>query len=903
LLRTLRPPIGGAEDLSQVNAVAVSPDGRFIAAGGWDARFAVTGKHAITVFDAATGGVTARIGGYGHSITNLVFSPDGRWLIVSLNHGDGVRMFDAATWEEVASDTRYGGFADGSYGASFGPDGRLYTASLDGKIRRYGPGPGFVKEVEAASRGGKIPYSIAMDPKGARLAVGYDDMAKIDLYDAATLRFHSAVETGESGSINSIEWRRDAMSFVAGGSFVTLLTFDREGKKTAQHVPSAGSGIFSVRHCGAGFVAAAGDGSFGLLDQNGRPQSWWHGVSGDMRSKIADAFTVAPDGYSLRFGLAEGSALPVLFDLKKGILSESSNPVPGLTPALVTGMEIYDWLNQFVPRYDSKPIELKPHEMVRSLAIRPDRKGFILGTDYYVRAFDTLGRPTWSRAANEAYGVNLAADGQLVIVAFGDGTIRWLRWSDGAELLAMFANKDTKEWVAWTPTGYYSASPGGENLIGWQVNRGWGQSAEFYPASKFHDQFARADIVRRMLDTLDEPEAIRLANAARGGKAENTSIIDSLPPQLSILAPSDGTVVEGSDIRIDYLVRSSAGLPVDSVEALLDGRPMATPRGYERLNGSAKECLSATGGLGRSEGAIQGCRGSLTVSLPAGASTVGLFARSGAKTSEVATLKLTRSVPSSAEMLKPKLYALVVGVSAYRDPSLALTFPAKDARDFAAALQNQKGNLYSEVNVRLLPDDKATSNAIKDGFDWLTKQVTSRDVGVVFLAGHGMLDERERFYFLAADSEIERLRATALPREEIQDALDALAGKALLFLDACHAGAMGAAARRSALDINSVVQDFSRSERGVITFAASTGRQVSLEEKAWNNGAFTKAVVEGLGTLGTKGLADLRGDGRITASLLDAYVTDRVKTLTHGAQSPVMIRPATVPDFTLAVSQ
>jgi len=45
-------------------------------------------------------------------------------------------------------------------------------------------------------------------------------------------------------------------------------------------------------------------------------------------------------------------------------------------------------------------------------------------------------------------------------------------WSDGKELLALFVNRDTKAWVARTPTGYYKASSGGEGLVGWHVNRG-----------------------------------------------------------------------------------------------------------------------------------------------------------------------------------------------------------------------------------------------------------------------------------------------------------------------------------------------------------------------------------------------------------------------------------------------
>ena len=80
-----------------------------------------------------------------------------------------------------------------------------------------------------------------------------------------------------------------------------------------------------------------------------------------------------------------------------------------------------------------------------------------------------------------AWAVNVSGDGRLVVAAYGDGTIRWHRLSDGQELLAFFPDDDTQRWVAWTPQGYYMASPGGEDLIGWQVNRGWDAGARLLP--------------------------------------------------------------------------------------------------------------------------------------------------------------------------------------------------------------------------------------------------------------------------------------------------------------------------------------------------------------------------------------------------------------------------------------
>lgn len=54
------------------------------------------------------------------------------------------------------------------------------------------------------------------------------------------------------------------------------------------------------------------------------------------------------------------------------------------------------------------------------------------------------------------------------------------------------------------------------NLIGWHVNRGKDQAANFYPAGALFTTFNRPDIVKKMLVTLDEAEAIRQANVETG---------------------------------------------------------------------------------------------------------------------------------------------------------------------------------------------------------------------------------------------------------------------------------------------------------------------------------------------------------------------------------------------------
>ena len=232
-----------------------------------------------------------------------------------------------------------------------------------------------------------------------------------------------------------------------------------------------------------------------------------------MRDKGGSAFAVSPDASSVRFGLGYGEEKPVVFDLAAASLTDSPNLPSGFAPARVDGLPGDGLGETYAPKFNGAKLALDSHERSRAVAVRPDASGFALGAEWCVRAYDAKGKERWKRAGpGVAWGVDFSADGEIVVVAYGDGTIRWLRWSDGEELLAFFVEPQSRKWVAWTPSGYYMASAGGEDLIGWHVNRGWNQEADFFPASQFRAQYNRPDIVRLVLKTRDEAEAVRQAN-------------------------------------------------------------------------------------------------------------------------------------------------------------------------------------------------------------------------------------------------------------------------------------------------------------------------------------------------------------------------------------------------------
>ena len=351
---------------------------------------------------------------------------------------------------------------------------------------------------------------------------------------------------------------------------------------------------------------------------------------------------------------------------------------------------------------------------------------------------------------------------------------------------------------------------------------------------------------------------------------------------INIKSHADNASFSGTELTVDYEWRSPSGLAVERVDILLDGRPL--------------KAVALPVGTPRSVGVNTG---KLTVSLPQRNVELALIARAGELASEPARVKLVWGGPAIAprEVPKPKLYALVIGVSNYSSPQLKLGYAAKDARDIDRLLRAQQGGLYSEVHTRLLVDREVTRAEVIKGLQWLETQMTRReDIGVVFFAGHGITDEKQTYWFLPHDSTPEEVRTNAISKDDVLRTLRSLAGKAVWILDTCHAGGAVADARR--VDINVIINEIALSENGIVGFASSQGRETSVERDEWKNGAFTKALIEAV----EEGKANLYGDGVITLALLDSFVVRRVKQLTNEQQRPVMSRPAMIGgDFPIAL--
>jgi WD40 repeat protein len=887
-MSTLRPPIGPDND-GKVNAVAMAPDGAWLAVGGWNRT---GGDHWVYIFQTATGRILTRLGRVS-VIERLAVSRDGRYLAAALRAPDGLRVWrrddaDGTVWQLVLQ-SRKDAQLDVK-GVAFDAGGALYTVAYDGKLRRYPPG--FKSEPRTVlTRGGRQPYTVAVHPDGDLVAVGFADEPVVDIYDAKTLAWRSATPSVGPGrsNLSSVAWSSDGQRLYAGGTyseggrFVVREWSDRGGG-TARNIPGPTDAVLDLVPCANGIAVAGGDPAFGLIGPAGTREFWQGAVGADMRGNLREHFLVSADGSRVRFRLTEKAQPPVLFDLGGESLSDSAGPAPDLLAAKTDGLPIADWENGGAPKLAGRPLGLDRYEKAQSLAVAANGSRFVLGTGYYLRAYGQDGVLLWKRQApGVVWGLNLAHNDNLVVAACGDGTVRWYRMDTGEELLALFVLKDDRRWIAWTQSGYFTASVGGENLIGWQVNRSWTEAPDFYPVSRFRDQYRRPDVVMGVLAELDEAKAVRRANLHLNINKTDAvrDLRRQLPPLVRIVSPADYAPISGSELSLAYVVRSPSRLKVKRVFAEIGGRP---------VEGAEERSV-------RLDAADQ-YSGTLKIALPKGDVAVSVVAETDEvfpRRSQPATVNLLRvGTPAPPTDVQPRLFGLIVGIGKYEDPSLDLgDFPGTDADRIAAQLKLQEGPglAFEKVETRVLKHRTATKERIEYGLQWLLDQVKDRDdVALFYFSGHGMSVTGSSSFILPADHKPNML-VRALNKQTILQYLDLIRGRVVVFIDACYAAdglelAKMPGAQR--LIAPGLVNEFA--ERGIISFASSSGKERSYAEGDYSY--FTKALIEGLKGQGRR----FQTDTQVLTTGLGDWLAHRVNGLSDGKQNPVMLAsPLTKP--------
>jgi WD40 repeat protein len=914
LARTIRGRVAPGPE-GKIYAIALSPDGRWLVAGGYFATFAGNNRSdvaAIRLYDFATGRLVDLLKGHSNVVLSLAFSPDNKRLISSSGDNSTI-IWDV---EDRRLLHRLIGHKDKIYTVAFTPDGqRVVTGSYDTTLRLWRVADG---GLIAELRGHKDKVrAVAVNPiDGSIVSGGYD--GEIRLWD------------GRDGHLLRIFGRQD--------SWVGRLKFSPDGQQllsTCDGSPpcsqepqivwdvASGNRLQQPRHHNNVVIAAdispdgklAATGGFNgdvqicdlqtgatkrVLRGSGAP-NWAAAFSND---GLRIAWGTKRQSASGRENHASEATSPLLFQLELPAGNRSLGPPQSINAApakdfvrartsfgeyalshrkggaygYADGILDLKQGDKVIASIERGPIDGYLHS---AYTFSPDGQSIISGgANGVLTAYDLMGQRLGDFVGHEevVWAVSPSPDGRLLISGSADRTVRL--WNlNTRELIVTLFNGNDGEWVMWTPQGYYTGSPGADKFVGWQINKAYDQLPDYVGADQLRDHLNRPDIVEKAIILASAEQAVR---EAPGTTFKLADLFARPVPRFKILSPGADEVQRGARAVVGIAIEATPD-PVKAIRVQVNGREIGdvTPD-------------DGSGGFGVGERM-------LVVPLARGKNEV--------------RITLTNAIGEKAEVLtlnhegegaldkRGTLYILAIGVDKYPrlgntcgtlgDKSCNLTVSGADARSLVAAVEKRLGPAHDKVVKHLLVNgaggkDDPTAANILDAIDTL-KQAEETDTVVLFVAGHG-INEGPNYRFLATNAEWagDALRgSTVVPWQILQEAVEAAKGRRILFIDTCHSGnAYNQRLGNAAYHAN------------IIAYTAARFDQTAREDDALGHGLFTYAMVEGLE--GKGGIAQRR---EMTTKSLADYVVKRVEQLAkaqNASQEPQYFKGRDAEDYVLA---
>lgn len=936
-----------ADHTKEVTTVAFSPDGKYVASGSRDKT--------IKLWDVATGMEIKTFAGHLNAVTSVAFSPDGRY-IVSGSYGT-VKIWEVSTARTLKTFTgsqRYQnkeiesvGFSrDGKYVLSasirsleenlqiwevrtgrelktfknitinltamgFSPDGKtVLTGTMDrsGYSLRFwdlSTGRAFRKMGGDVNVGGN---SVAFSPDGRYLLAEapWGTLRLFDIWDAKEVMTYE--EKDAHHGVNGLTFSPDGKYFLAS---------KWRGKTIEVREVSSGKRVsfFSGHKGDVGSVAISPDGRYALsagyflehpgdlpknsMDRYKRSLKLWDVSTGKLVRNLEISLSEKVNDYYARFDLwgvafsadgkyavaqVKGGKIIVWNAFTGRRIEGETRYAPGFPVFCVPGsFRAYTPDGKYAltagivngcisPDGKYKLSISSRYEQILGLKEIPKRE------DVTVPIYD-IQMPDVATFTGHTYEIRSAVfspDGTHAASGSYDGTTRLWDTSTGKET-AQFISFTDGEWIVITPEGYYNSSANGDKHLNVRIGN------NVYGIDQYRSTFYKPRIVQAAL----RGENMQIAVAKVIGEQKAISTIRNIePPFVVIKSPEDGKKINSTDAEISLYIEDR-NQTIKKVKVFVNGRV-------------------ATGGEGRGikvTGAIPEGKKFLELKIPihldVGENLIEVTAFNGFSEGRKSIRIYSSVEKAKGRVILPNLWILSIGINRYQDKKLnSLSYPAADAEGIVKAFSGQKGKLFREINVLVINDRshiKPTYENIIDNLDYLSK-AGNNDVAILFIAGHGMNDDRGEFYFLPSDAFIKDdgtiKRSKAISWREIKSILD-IPAKKLIFADTCHSEGVSGKKTRG-VDNDRFVKELQ--EANAVIFTSSRGRELSQESDRWGHGVFTYALIEGI-----KGKADLIKDGKISMKELDAYVSETVPKITNGAQHPITNTPDGYVNFPVAI--
>jgi hypothetical protein len=359
---------------------------------------------------------------------------------------------------------------------------------------------------------------------------------------------------------------------------------------------------------------------------------------------------------------------------------------------------------------------------------------------------------------------------------------------------------------------------------------------------------------------------------------------NAVPPELVLLEPEGAVQVSparrGATVRISGIATAATSVKKVSI----DGKPvtlvpgnLATKRGLGLANEDNKVAFETT------------------VSVKLGTTRIIVEAEDSSGTRTRLTIPVIRADETQATEFRGNKYALLIGVSRYKNNAEGipdLKYADVDARSVYQFLQQPVAGKFSKANMLLLENEQATISNIRQALSSFVSHAEADDLLLIFIAGHGAPDpaQQQNLYVLAHDTTLGDMANTALAMPDLRKYVErnVRAKRVVLLVDTCHSAGLSAEITRALSNnlVNLYFEKLLYQEEGRAIITSSDVNEFSRESERWGagHGVFTYYILEGL-----KGKANVNEDQLVSVGELFRFVRQKVRLDTEFKQNPRML--------------
>ncbi|WP_246689152.1 caspase family protein [Mesorhizobium sp. M8A.F.Ca.ET.207.01.1.1] len=914
-LRTIRGYLGNGND-GKIFAVAVSPDGKTIAAGGYfGAGLGDRPPYGdIRLFDFATGKMKAVLKAADYATYDLAFSPDGKML--AGGGADGVvylwRLDDKSTagWtldKKLDADSWH---IDKLAFAAVGT--RLAATTTDNGIRLWDitKGEQIALPAEAEQLRDVSVMALAVSQDGSQFGTGSKD-GQVQIWRAADGTLVRAMPK-QDFLIGSLTFAKGSRLIASCGyrcadKHRSIVWNTDTGDKLLDYAGHDGTVYASAANADGSLVATAGgtrnaiqvwDPATGerkaLLQGSGEPVTAVgidaaNGIIGWGDANPCPERVACPEQMGALEKKLELPTAERFFDDPQLLTEQNSFARATLTSgqwslhATVGGKDALENAVLEIAN-GGKVVRTIENDATNGFAhsaftLIDNGLGLITGgNDGTLLEYKSATARVSGEFTGHTGEVNAMVASQkagLLVTGSADQTLRLWNLKTHELIVSMFFAGS--QWIAWMPQGYYYSSDEGDKLIGWHVNQGRDHEGRFIRAGQLKKYLWSPEMVRRAIILRSARQAVK--EMRPGVDDELQKLLQRKPPEFGIRLAGDQSKVRDGYVAVEITGAREAGADAAGFSILSNSRNVGDVTARS----------------------VDGNNTIVEVPVEDGQNTIRI---TGTNEYGYLTERSVTTLARKAEkaQAKGKLYVAVIGVDKY--PFLTdacsghacdLRYPVDDATEFLKVVAQKSAPLFSSmeslvlVNRQALDEspDKAQqtytvasagsimepdSHTIDDQLADFLDRPGEHDTTIIFVAGHG-INIDEDYYFIPTDGrkqDAERWKRSSLVDwSDIQKSVERAKGMRFMLLDTCHAAnAFNPRLEKDAQDAR------------IVVFSATAANNTAAELPELGHGVFTYSILEGL-----RGKARTP-DGGVTLFGLADFISHEVVRLTASKQKP-----------------